>query len=178
MTNPAGELVDIVDADNRIVTTMERAQMRRQRLPHRCSYIVCQDAASRFLIEVRTLCKDYAPGLLDACVGGVMQHGEDAVLSAQRELYEELGLKVPEQVSAFVPLGVYKHIWADGQHFHFGYLYYARTRAVTVRQRSEVSGLLCLTEQEVLSLSNCCVGDSLVCFKEILARARAQGLSV
>ena len=95
MQNLACELVDVVDADNHIISTMTRQQMRLQRLPHRASYIVCQDLSGRFLIEVRTLCKDYAPGLLDACVGGVMQHGEEAVSAARRELEEELGLSGP-----------------------------------------------------------------------------------
>ncbi len=177
-SNPASELVDIVDADNQVVRTVSRRQMREQRLPHRASYIVCQDSLSRYLVEVRTLSKDYAPGLLDACVGGVMQHGEEEVSSALRELEEELGVVPCNLKEQFIPLGVYKHTWADGRHFSFCYLYLAKISGITVRQRSEVSGLLSLSEQEVLALGECCARDSLTCFEEILRRSRERGLLI
>ena len=81
----AHELVDIIDENNNVIETVERHIMRRDSLPHRASYIALRDRQGKFLVEIRTLCKDYAPGLFDACIGGVMQHGEDEIESAKRE---------------------------------------------------------------------------------------------
>ena len=54
-------------------------------------------------------------------------------------------------------------------------LCFAKGDAITVRQESEVSGILYLKEEELLKLENCCVPDSLYAFKKILEKARKQG---
>jgi len=73
----AQELVDIVDRDNNVTDTVTRKEMRQKQLPHRASYIAVCNRGGKFLVEIRTLCKDYSPGTFDAVVGGVMQHGEE-----------------------------------------------------------------------------------------------------
>lgn len=75
----AQELVDIVDRDNNVIDTVTRKEMRQKQLPHRASYIAVCNRGGKFLVEIRTLCKDYSPGTFDAVVGGVMQHGEEYV---------------------------------------------------------------------------------------------------
>ncbi len=172
----ADELVDIVDEDNNVIDTVTRKVMRENKLAHRASYIACCDRQGRFLIEVRTLCKDYAPGLFDACVGGVMQHGEDPLISAKRELFEELGIDADAPGFEFIPMDTLKIRWKDGVHFLYAYLYFARGDSLTVRQKSEVSGLMFLTEDELLKLRQSCTSDSVKAFLEILMRARDRNL--
>lgn len=46
----------------------------------------------KYIVQRRTLNKDYCPGYLDIPTGGVIAAGEDIVESAYRELTEELGL--------------------------------------------------------------------------------------
>lgn len=168
------ELVDIVDDDNNIVATVTRGKMRQEHLPHRASYIAVCNYAGRFLVEVRTLAKDYAPGLFDAVVGGVMQHGEDEVLSAKRELFEEVGIDA-DKVS-FYDLLPYKIIGKSGRRFFYGYLYLVMCDVITKRQMSEVSGIMWLTYEELLKLEDSCTYDSVVAIKEIVKRAKTQGL--
>lgn len=169
----AHELVDIVDDDNNVVDTVERHVMRERHLPHRASYIVVCDRSGRFLIELRTMSKDYAPGLFDACVGGVMQHGEESVPAARRELCEEIGIASPH---AFTALGTFRIPYKSGRGFVYAYLYLAVVDAVTVRQADEVSGIMMLKGDEVAKIFDSCTYDSVIAFEEILRRARQAGL--
>lgn len=79
------EWVDVVDADNRVIGVAERARVRRENLCHRASYILVLDQTDRILVQRRTLSKDFCPGMLDACAGGVVTIGEEMELSARRE---------------------------------------------------------------------------------------------
>ncbi len=172
----ATELVDIVDENNNVVKTVTRKEMRAQQLPHRASYIAVMDRSGKFLVEIRTLCKDYSPGTFDAVVGGVMQHGEDYVESAKRELLEEIGVDADKGSCEFHNFGPYKIISKSGMRFFYGYLYLAITDSITVRQKSEVSGILYLGEDDLLRLADSTSYDSVVAFKEIVRRAKEKGL--
>jgi 8-oxo-dGTP pyrophosphatase MutT (NUDIX family) len=90
--NPAAELVTIVDRENNVVGSATRRQMRAERLPHRCSYILVFNSRGQLYVQKRTLIKDIYPGFWDAAAGGVMQVGESYEESAAREVGEELGV--------------------------------------------------------------------------------------
>lgn len=168
------EQVDIVDRDNNVIKTVSRAQMRKEQLPHRASYIAVQNRQGKFLIEIRTLCKDYSPGTFDAVVGGVMQHGEDFLESAKRELFEEVGIDADSKGVEFYQLGTLCIEDKASDHFFYGYLYLCITDCITIRQESEVSGVMYLDEKNVLLQQDNCNYDSVVAFREILKRAREQ----
>ena len=172
----ADELVDIVDENNNIVQTVTRREMRSKQLPHRASYIAYCDNQGKFLVEIRTLCKDYSPGTFDAVIGGVMQHGENEVESAKRELLEEVGIDADADGIEFYPLGTYKIISKSRQMFFYGYLYLAKGDCITVRQPSEVSGVMFVDESEITRLAESTSYDSVVAFKEIMRRAREKNL--
>ncbi|MGL4933084.1 MAG: NUDIX domain-containing protein, partial [Aeromonas sp.] len=82
------EWVDVVDRDNQVIGVAERAKVRQENLCHRASYILVLDRAERILVQRRTLGKDFCPGMLDACAGGVVTTGEEMEPSARRELAE------------------------------------------------------------------------------------------
>ena len=86
------ELVDVVDADDRVVGTVTRAEMRAQRLRHRCTFVVVRSTAGEVLVHRRSELKDLWPGHWDLCAGGVVAAGEDWEPAARRELAEELGV--------------------------------------------------------------------------------------
>lgn len=90
---PHVEWVDIVDEQDRVIGVAERARVRQENLRHRASYILVLDEAERILVQRRTPSKDFCPGMLDACAGGVVTTGEAMALSARRELAEELGIR-------------------------------------------------------------------------------------
>ncbi|RUM44411.1 MAG: NUDIX hydrolase YfcD [Desulfocapsa sp.] len=92
MQNPANELVQIVDEENRELGVIFRELMREQRLIHRASYILVFNGAGELFVQKRTLSKDVYPGYWDVAAGGVVQAGESYEESAARELAEELGV--------------------------------------------------------------------------------------
>ena len=158
------EIVPIVDATNNIVKLERRSIMRKERLPHRATYVVLRNSAEQYYIEVRTMTKDYCPGMLDACIGGVVQAGEDDIYkSATRELKEEMGVDVPLE-----DLGWYK-IEGHGS-FIFAGLFFAEYDGQYVMQASEVSDVLMLTEEHIWARKDEFTPDSLVALKEILRR--------
>ena len=87
-----GELVDVVDADDVVVATVTRAEMRARRLRHRAVSIAVVGSDGRLLIHRRADTKDIWPGWWDIAAGGVVGAGEHYDDAARRELTEELGV--------------------------------------------------------------------------------------
>ena len=92
ITNPAEEIVEIVDRDNQPIGAVSRRIMRQQILIHRASYILVFNTEGALFLQKRTRSKDIYPGYWDLAAGGVVLAGESYEESAHRELREELGL--------------------------------------------------------------------------------------
>jgi isopentenyldiphosphate isomerase len=92
--DPAGELVDVIDGEGRTVGTVTRAEMRAQRLPHRCTYLLVFNRRGDLFVHLRTPGKDVYPAHWDVTVGGVLAAGESFDAGARREAHEELGVEV------------------------------------------------------------------------------------
>lgn len=90
--DPADELVDIVDEDDRVVATATRREVRRLALLHRCTYVLLRNAAGEILVHRRTDTKDIFPGAYDVFSGGVCAAGESYDECARREVAEEFGV--------------------------------------------------------------------------------------
>lgn len=88
----ASELVDVVDADDRVLEQATRGEVRRRKLRHRAAYILVFNSAGQLFVHQRTLVKDVYPGHFDVCVGGVVGAGESYEDAARRELGEEIGV--------------------------------------------------------------------------------------
>lgn len=168
------ESVPVVNAANEIIDRVPRPLMRARQLPHRAVYVTVLTPAGTYLTELRTLGKDYAPGMLQPGAGGVVTAGETPDEAASRELREETGIVA--ELTALNEPGPARIFYADGKHFLFGYLYLARGHFITVRQRSEVSALLYLTAAELDRLAPCCTADARQAFKLTCERARRAGL--
>lgn len=90
--DPADELVDIVDLDDRVVGVASREDMRDRNLRHRCAEIAVVNTAGEIYVHRRTQTKDVYPGMYDMVVGGVLASGESWDEGAARELAEETGI--------------------------------------------------------------------------------------
>lgn len=101
MTDPGDEIVAIVDADNRVVGSMPRREMRAQRLPHRSTYVLVFNSRGEVYVQKRTRTKDVFPGHYDPVAGGVVLAGESYIEGARRELEEEMGIRAAPLESLF-----------------------------------------------------------------------------
>ena len=91
-TSSSEELIKLVDEHNEEMGSVKRKYARKLNLWHRASYIFIRNTNNQFLIQKRTMLKDYCPGYFDLVTGGVVSAGEDDDVSASRELLEELGV--------------------------------------------------------------------------------------
>lgn len=92
MSDAAGELVDVVDEQNRVVGVVPRGELRARNLLHRCTYVLVLNPRGELYVHRRTETKDVYPGFFDVCAGGVNAAGESYEGCAARELGEELGV--------------------------------------------------------------------------------------
>src|SRR5262249_50871653 len=90
------ERVDVVDEDDRVVTTVTRREVRQRSLLHRCTYVLLENCAGHVLVHRRTLTKDVYPGAYDVFAGGVCTAGESYDECARREVAEEVGVEGAE----------------------------------------------------------------------------------
>src|SRR5262245_4538972 len=88
----ASELVDIVDADDRVIGHAPRAASRAGKLRHRATYIHVFNSGGQLFVHQRTASKDVYPSYFDVAVGGVVAAGESYDDGARRELAEEVGI--------------------------------------------------------------------------------------
>jgi 8-oxo-dGTP pyrophosphatase MutT (NUDIX family) len=101
------ELVDVVDADDQVVATVPRWQMRAQRLRHRAVFVAVCSTIGELLIHQRSAAKDIWPGRWDLGAGGVVGAGEDYLQAALRELAEEVGVVVAADQLVEIHRGAY-----------------------------------------------------------------------
>ena len=94
------ELFDLVDADNRVIGTVARAQAHGDpSLRHRAVHVMVYDRRGALLLQKRAAAKDIQPGKWDTSVGGHLAVGESYPSAAVRETREELGLVIgPEDL--------------------------------------------------------------------------------
>lgn len=98
MTTPArlsvadDDLVEHVSAEGVVLEVVTRAEFRRRRLRHRCTYIAVVTSDRELVVHRRAEWKDVFPGFWDVCFGGVCAVDEPWFDGACRELAEEAGL--------------------------------------------------------------------------------------
>lgn len=69
---------------------------------HRSTSIFVINQSKKFIVQKRSLNKDYCPGYIDLAAGGVIGAEDiDEDLSAAREVEEELGIPKPFPVYLF-----------------------------------------------------------------------------
>ncbi|MEW2546432.1 NUDIX domain-containing protein [Streptomyces sp. NPDC047002] len=89
---PEDEMVDVVDADDRVVGQATRGEVYARGLRHRTAFVLVRDERDRLFVHRRTAVKLAFPSLYDVFVGGVLGVGESYDDGALREAEEELGV--------------------------------------------------------------------------------------
>ena len=139
------EQVVIVNAENRVVGSAPRGQMRRDNLIHRATYVLVFNSRGELFVHQRTFTKDVYPGFFDIAAGGVVQAGERYDASARRELAEELGI-------ADRPLErLFDCYWQDERCRVWGRVYRCVYDGPLVLQPEEVLGGRFIRPEAVLS---------------------------
>lgn len=87
------ELLDVVDAQDRVIGVKTRGEIHARGLMHRAVHILLFNDAGQVFLQKRSLSKDENPGLWDTSAAGHVDSGEDYLGCAQREIHEELGIE-------------------------------------------------------------------------------------
>lgn len=143
----AEEIVQIVDRNNSPINTVPRKVMRQQGLIHRASYILVFNAENELFIQKRTMIKDVYPGYWDIAAGGVVLAGESYLESAQRELYEELGIKdTPIEF-------LFEHFFEDDTTRVWGSVYSCRHEGPFTLQKEEIESGMFISIDDIFNNS-------------------------
>ncbi|MFC1419744.1 NUDIX hydrolase [Streptacidiphilus cavernicola] len=137
------ELLDIVDAEDRVTGQARRGDAYARRLRHRCVFILARDAEDRIFVHRRTAGKLVFPSLHDMFVGGVVGAGESYDDAAKREAEEELG------VGGLAPTPLFRFLYESDEHSWWSAVYTARVTGPVRPQVEEVAWHDFLTEDQL-----------------------------
>jgi isopentenyldiphosphate isomerase len=90
------ELLDVVDANDRVTGVRTRGEVHSLGLMHRSVHILIFNSKGEMFIQKRSMTKDNNPGLWDSSAADHLDCGEDYLDCATRELAEELGVVTTE----------------------------------------------------------------------------------
>ncbi len=93
MHSTDNEILEVVDADDRVVGTATRAEIHRLGLLHRAVHIFIFNKSGDIYVQRRSSSKDRHPSKLDSSAAGHVDPGESYQQTAVRELEEELGIR-------------------------------------------------------------------------------------
>ena len=141
--DPADELVDVVDEDDRVVATVTRREVRQRSLLHRCTYVLLENSAGAVLVHRRTPTKDVHPGAYDVFAGGVCGAGESYDECARREVAEEVGVEGAELAFRF------KHRYRGPTGQAWGAVYEGRWDGPVRPQETEIEWLAWVSPDEL-----------------------------
>ena len=86
------ELLDIVDASDRVLGRATRAEIHRTQRFHRAVHILVSNGRDEVFLQKRSASKDTNPNCWDSSAAGHVDSGESYLPAAIRELEEELGV--------------------------------------------------------------------------------------
>ena len=91
------EIFDVVDDNDCVVDVLPRSTVHQRKLKHRAVHIFLFRNDGRMLIHLRTAHKEEFPSVWTSSASGHVSSGEDYQHSADRELFEELGIRTSLQ---------------------------------------------------------------------------------
>lgn len=91
----AEEFFDVVDEDDCPIKVMKRSEVHELGLRHRAVHLFLFNSRQQLLIHLRSEDKEEFPGVWTSSASGHVSAGEDYDSAADREVFEELGIRVP-----------------------------------------------------------------------------------
>ncbi|MFQ5673331.1 MAG: NUDIX domain-containing protein [Nitrospinales bacterium] len=86
------EILDWVDQQDNVIGQVSRKEIHAKSLLHRSVHILVFNSRGELFLQKRVMSKDENPGLWDSSAAGHIASGETYLVSAHRELKEELGI--------------------------------------------------------------------------------------
>ena len=93
-TSVSQEMLDVVDAEDKVIGIKTRGEVHNLGLMHRSVHILVFNSQDELFIQKRSQSKDSNPGLWDSSAAGHLECGERYSDCASRELAEELAIAV------------------------------------------------------------------------------------
>jgi isopentenyl-diphosphate Delta-isomerase len=96
------ELIDICDSKNNLTNVSKmKSEAHEKGLYHRSAHIWIYNSKGELLIQLRAKDKMIFPDMWDVSVAGHIGASEDPIISALREIKEEIGLSIEEKDLGF-----------------------------------------------------------------------------
>ena len=108
----AEELIDILDDDLSVIRTCLKSEAHKNGWLHPTVHIWFYTDKGKILIQKRAKNKSSFPDLWDVSVAGHIGASEDAIISAVREIKEEIGLSV--ESNELNKIGVFRENFEHG----------------------------------------------------------------
>ena len=87
------EIYDVVDMQDKVIGKATRLEIHQKKLVHRSIHILVFNSKNQIFLQKRSKLKDENPGYWDTSSAGHVDTGETYDECAERELWEELGIK-------------------------------------------------------------------------------------
>lgn len=156
------ELIDVIDENNQLTgKVLDRKEIHEKGLWHRQVSCWIMNKEGKILFQKRASTKKKNPDKW-AKTGGHVDSGEEPIVGMQREIEEELGVKIPiEKLELLTIEKVKKDLFKDDiYHCYYGYNYFTVVNYEIeeyTMQKEEVSDLKYISIEEMMAAK--CAND-------------------
>src|SRR3569833_2747807 len=90
------DIFDGVNERDEVIDRKPRSEVHRLGLLHRAVHVLVFNARGQIFLQKRSMKKDRQPGVWDSSASGHVDSGEDYDTTEVREVWEEIGLRLPK----------------------------------------------------------------------------------
>ena len=141
------EIIILVNKENDVIGSVSRKKMEFGTAYHRATYILVFTQDNKLIVQKRSPYKSFCPSYYGVATGGIVAEGESYILSAQRELKEELGIS-PELTchGVFYTEGDSYRIWGKLYSCHYN----EKVHGPLTLQESEVESVCIMSIEDII----------------------------